>query len=147
MMPIIYTPTEGDAISNFSGLFRRPEGCYLNINDVDRVSNDLSKWSGEEHIDLIVVSDGEQVSGSSVTIGLLTVQPDFGDWRPRNWRHLDFRGQADVVFLVRRHQSHAHTAGGIGHWNQCEFERYAFLLNNSQPSRMKNCFQMNCILV
>ncbi|OHF01573.1 malic enzyme [Colletotrichum orchidophilum] len=35
MFSIVYTPTEGDAIQNFSRLFRRPDGCFLNINDVD----------------------------------------------------------------------------------------------------------------
>jgi malate dehydrogenase (oxaloacetate-decarboxylating) len=62
MMPIIYTPTEGDAISEYSGLFRRPEGCFLNIHNIDRVEKDMNRYGGEEDIDLIVVSDGEQVS-------------------------------------------------------------------------------------
>jgi malate dehydrogenase (oxaloacetate-decarboxylating) len=61
MFPVIYTPTEGDAIENFSRLFRRPEGCFLNINDKDRIPQDLEKWSDSDDIDIIVVSDGEQV--------------------------------------------------------------------------------------
>jgi malate dehydrogenase (oxaloacetate-decarboxylating) len=64
MFPIIYTPTEGDAIENFSRLFRRPEGCFLNINDKDRIPQDLEKWSDSADIDIIVVSDGEQVDFS-----------------------------------------------------------------------------------
>ena len=62
MFPIIYTPTEGDAIANYSGLFRRPEGCFLNVEDVDRVEHDIAKFGRPEDVDLIVVSDGEQVS-------------------------------------------------------------------------------------
>lgn len=68
MFPIIYTPTEGDAIENFSRLFRRPEGCFLNINDKDRIPQDLDKWSDPDDIDLIVVSDGEQVNFSLWTM-------------------------------------------------------------------------------
>lgn len=56
MFSIIYTPTEGEAIQNFSRIFRRPEGCFLNIKDVDRVEHDLSQWGRPEDIDYIVVS-------------------------------------------------------------------------------------------
>ena len=45
MFSVIYTPTEGDAIANFSRLFRRPEGCFLNIDNIDRVSRDLAQVS------------------------------------------------------------------------------------------------------
>ncbi|KXJ96151.1 hypothetical protein Micbo1qcDRAFT_231255 [Microdochium bolleyi] len=63
MFSIIYTPTEGEAIQNFSRIFRRPEGCFLNINDVDRVEHDLAQWGRPEDIDYIVVSDGEEILG------------------------------------------------------------------------------------
>ncbi|KAI2620428.1 hypothetical protein GGR54DRAFT_97979 [Hypoxylon sp. NC1633] len=63
MFSIVYTPTEGDAIQNFSRLFRRPEGCFLNINDIDRVSHDLAQWGKPEDIDYIVVTDGEEILG------------------------------------------------------------------------------------
>lgn len=56
MFSVVYTPTEGDAIQNFSRLFRRPEGCFLNIDDVDRVRHDLSLWGKPEDIDYIVVT-------------------------------------------------------------------------------------------
>ena len=62
MFSIIYTPTEGDAIQNFSRLFRRPEGCFLNIFDRDRVEDNLVQWGEPEDIDYIVVTDGEEVS-------------------------------------------------------------------------------------
>ena len=61
MFSIIYTPTEGDAIQNFSRLFRRPQGCFLNIEDIDRVYDDLAQWGEAEDIDYIVVTDGEEV--------------------------------------------------------------------------------------
>jgi len=63
MFSIIYTPTEGEAIENYSRLFRRPDGCFLNINDVSRVHEDLAQWGGPEDIDYIVVTDGEEILG------------------------------------------------------------------------------------
>ena len=62
VFPIIYTPTEGEAIADFSRLFRRPAGCFLNILDQDRIEEDLGQWGNPNDIDVIVVSDGEQVS-------------------------------------------------------------------------------------
>ncbi|KAH8174596.1 malic enzyme, NAD binding domain-containing protein [Sarocladium implicatum] len=63
MFSVVYTPTEGDAIQNYSRLFRRPEGCFLNIGDVDRVHSDLAQWGRPEDIDYIVVTDGEEILG------------------------------------------------------------------------------------
>lgn len=58
---IIYTPTEGEAIQNFSSLFRKPDGCFLNIFDQQRVYDGLAQWGSPENIDYIVVTDGEAV--------------------------------------------------------------------------------------
>ncbi|OCL13171.1 hypothetical protein AOQ84DRAFT_385591 [Glonium stellatum] len=63
MFSIIYTPTEGEAIQNYSRLFRRPEGCFLNIEDQDRIEDNIDQWGNSEDIDIIVVSDGEQILG------------------------------------------------------------------------------------
>ena len=63
MFSIIYTPTEGDAIQNFSRLFRRPEGCFLNIFDQARIKGNLAQWDNPEDIDYIVVTDGEEILG------------------------------------------------------------------------------------
>ncbi|KAL8690443.1 MAG: hypothetical protein Q9218_004117, partial [Villophora microphyllina] len=60
MFSIIYTPTEGDAIQNFSRLFRKPEGCFLNIFDQDRIYDNLAQWGTAADIDYIVVTDGEE---------------------------------------------------------------------------------------
>lgn len=56
MLSVVYTPTEGDAIQNYSRLFRRPEGCYLSIHDQESVHPDLAKWGNPEDIDYIVVT-------------------------------------------------------------------------------------------
>jgi malate dehydrogenase (oxaloacetate-decarboxylating) len=64
MFSVIYTPTEGDAIQDYSRLFRKPEGCFLNIHDQDRIEGDLAQFTEggrREDIDYIVVTDGEEV--------------------------------------------------------------------------------------
>lgn len=69
MFSVIYTPTEGDAIQNYSRIFRKPEGCFLNIRDQDRIEEDLKKFTDRgknEDVDYIVVTDGEEVSFSSL---------------------------------------------------------------------------------
>ena len=63
MFSIIYTPTEGEAIEDYSRLFRKPDGCFLNIDDVDQVEERLAKFGTAEDIDYIVVSDGEEILG------------------------------------------------------------------------------------
>jgi len=68
MFSVIYTPTEGEAIANYSRLFRRPEGCFLNINDQDSIEDNLDQWGAPDDIDLVVVSDGEQVSDRCLAV-------------------------------------------------------------------------------
>ncbi len=62
MLPIIYTPTVGQACQQFGHIYRRPRGIYLtpeDVNDVDRV---LANWPFQE-INVIVVTDGERILG------------------------------------------------------------------------------------
>lgn len=63
MLPIIYTPTEGDAIAAYSHRFRKPEGCFLDITDPDSIDKRLSVYGEDKDIDYIVVSDGEGILG------------------------------------------------------------------------------------
>lgn len=62
MFGVIYTPTEGKAIQNYSRLFRKPAGCFLEIDSPDAIDEALDAWGESEDVDIVVVSDGEQVS-------------------------------------------------------------------------------------
>lgn len=62
MFSIIYTPTEGDAIADYSRLFRRSGGCFLNIDEPENIETSLAHWSPED-VDIIACSDGEQILG------------------------------------------------------------------------------------
>jgi malate dehydrogenase (oxaloacetate-decarboxylating) len=82
MLPIVYTPTVGAAIQQFSHLFRRPRGVFLNIEDVDGIDRALAATGlGPEDVDLVVASDAEAilgigdwgVGGIDISIGKLAV--------------------------------------------------------------------------
>ncbi|KAJ6261787.1 hypothetical protein Dda_2586 [Drechslerella dactyloides] len=63
MLSVIYTPTEGDAIEKYSHLFRRPEGCFLDIEHIDDVDSVVESCAHPDDIDYIVVTDGEEILG------------------------------------------------------------------------------------
>ena len=82
MLPIVYTPTVGTAIQQFSHLFRRPRGVFLNVEDIDGIDRALdSTGLGPDDVDLVVASDAEAilgigdwgVGGIDISIGKLAV--------------------------------------------------------------------------
>lgn len=62
MLPIIYTPTVGEAVERFSLELRKPQGLYLSYAEIDQLENTLEKTLPAD-TRLIVVTDGEAVLG------------------------------------------------------------------------------------
>ena len=82
MLPIIYTPTIGQAIERYSHEYRRPRGVFLSIDHVEQIEESLTNFGREsDEVDLIVATDSEGilgigdqgVGGIEIAIGKLTV--------------------------------------------------------------------------
>lgn len=62
MMPIIYTPTVGDACEQFSDIYRSARGLFISYEDQDNI-DDVLRNATKRNVKVIVITDGERILG------------------------------------------------------------------------------------
>lgn len=62
IMPLIYTPTVGEACQQFSHIYRRHRGLFISYNDRNNI-DDMLHNATKGNIKVIVVTDGERILG------------------------------------------------------------------------------------
>ncbi|KDE08665.1 hypothetical protein MVLG_01124 [Microbotryum lychnidis-dioicae p1A1 Lamole] len=62
-LPVIYTPTVGEAIQKYSTIWRRSEGLFITEEHFDRMREIMITNRLPKNVDLIVVTDSEGILG------------------------------------------------------------------------------------
>lgn len=62
VMPIIYTPTVGEACEHFSDIYRRARGLFISYPNREYI-DDMLQNATKQNVKVIVVTDGERILG------------------------------------------------------------------------------------
>lgn len=89
MLPIIYTPTVGDACEHFSDIYRSARGIFVSYNERDYM-DDILRSVTKDKVKVVVVTDGERVlglgdqgiGGMGIAIGKLSLYTACGGISP-----------------------------------------------------------------
>ena len=62
LLPIVYTPTVGEACQKYGSIFKRPHGFFIRLKEKGKIHEVLKNWP-QKNIQVIVVIDGERILG------------------------------------------------------------------------------------